>query len=124
MLLQQGVDASLRRPIAIACAVVAFLAIAGALAYASLSVGDGCGNGLSAVHKPLPDPLLTDAEQAAIKNEKRNPYEAALAKSRPIEDCRRAGTRQLVTAGLGSSVLLIPVIGVMGFVFLPRRRSN
>ncbi len=102
----------------IACAAVALLAILGGVVYASLPTGNDCGSGWSAARKPLPSPLLTDAEKEQVTREKRNPYEAATEKARPVEECRRAGEKRLITAGLGSLLLLLPAAGVFIFTFL------
>ena len=116
-MLPQGSPAA-RRTVSIVCAVVALVAVLGAVAYASLPTGDDCGSGLAAARKPLPDPLLSDAEKEQITRERRNPYEAAIQKARPIEQCRRAGEKRLITAGIGSLILLLPAAGVFIFTFL------
>jgi len=116
-MLPQGSPAA-RRTATIACAAVALLAILGAIAFVSMPVGNDCGSGWSAARKPLPEPLLTDAEKEQVTREKRNPYEAATEKARPTEQCRRAGEKRLITAGLGSLLLLVPAAGVFIFAFL------
>ena len=109
---------SARRTVTIACAGVALVAVIGAVVYASGSVGNSCGSAWAARTKPLPSPLLTQAEEEAVSRERRNPYEARVEKTRPIQECRRAGNRRLVTAGAGSLVLLLPALGVFIYAFL------
>ncbi|MEO5679018.1 MAG: hypothetical protein ABIS47_05040 [Acidimicrobiales bacterium] len=109
---------STRRTVFIICAVVALVAVLGAFAYASGSVGNGCGSAFSASRKPIPSPLLSPQDVEKIKNEKLNPYEFGLAKSAPVRECRRAGEHRLITAGLGSLGLLLPALGVFIFSFL------
>ena len=116
-MLPQGSPAA-RRTAMIACAAVALLAVLGGAAYASLPVGNDCGGGWSAARKQIPDPLLTDQEKAAIEREKRNPYEAFDEKARPFRECRRAGEKRLIAAGIGSLLLLVPAAGVFIFTFL------
>lgn len=123
MLPQPGGPAG-RRTISLICAVLAVLAIVGALAFAASPVGNGCGGGLSAYHKPFPSPLLTDAEKAEIKQSKRNPYEAALEKTKPVNECRRQGTKRLITAGLASLIVLLPVLVVVVYIYLYWPRHN
>lgn len=120
----QGSPAA-RRTVSIVCAAVALVALLGGIAYASGSVGSGCGSGWTAARKPLPSPLLSEAEKEQITREKRNPYDAASEKARPIEECRRAGEKRLISAGVGSLILLLPAAGVFIFTFLywPRRED-
>ena len=116
-MLPQGSPAA-RRTVSIVCGAVALVAVLGAVAYASGSVGNGCGSGWSAARKPLPSPLLTEAEKEQITRERRNPYEAATEKARPIEECRRDGEKRLISAGIGALILLLPAAGVFIFTFL------
>lgn len=112
-----------RRTIATVCAVIAALALVGALIFSFGSVGNGCGSGWEAARKPLPDPLLTPEEQARIQREKLNPYEFSVAKAKPINDCRREGNKRLVTAGVGALLVLLPVGGLLGYLYWPRRED-
>ncbi len=122
MPLPPGIAAA-RRLITIAGAAVAVVVVVGALVLASKDVGNDCGGGFAAARKPLPSPLLTPAEIEVITRDKTNPYEAGIAKARPIEECRRAGASQLITTGLGAGLLLLPVGGLLGFVYWPRRED-
>lgn len=115
--------ASSRRPIGIACAAVAAVAIVGALVYSLSDVGNGCGSGWAAARKPLPSPLLTPAEIEAIQREKRNPYEAGVEKARPIRECRSAGAKRLTSAGVGAGLILLPVGALFGYLYWPRREE-
>jgi len=110
--------AGARRTTILVCAAVIVVALIGAVGYASGSVGTDCGSAWAARRKPFPSPLVTPAEAAADAKAKRNPYEAATEKARPIQECRRAGERRLVTAGAGSLVLVLPALGVFIFAFL------
>ncbi len=125
MLPQPG-GAAGRRTISLVCAALAFVAIAGALAYSAGSAGAGCGSALTAFRKPLPSPLLSDAEKAEITRTKANPYLAAAAKAKPTEDCRRMGSSRLITAGLGSLIILIPVLAASVYIYLywPRHQDD
>lgn len=122
MPLSPGLAAS-RRLIAIVCAVVAVAAVVGAVAYAASPTGNDCGNGWQAATKPLPSPLLTPDEVERILRENLNRYEAGVAKARPIEECRRAGARRLITAGVGAGLVLLPVAGILAFLYWPRRED-
>lgn len=113
-----------RRTITIASAAVAAVAVVGALAFSLLSVGNDCGNGFSAFRKPLPEELLSPDELAVIRRDKLSLYEARVAKAKPTEDCHRAGATRLIASGLGASLLLFPVAGVMGYFYLPRREDE
>jgi len=115
--------AAARTPITAVCAALAALAIVGALAYSFQETGNGCGSGWAASRKPLPDPLLTPEEQATIQREKRNPYEASVAKAKPINDCRRAGNRRLIKAGVGGGLVLLPAAAILAFLYWPRREE-
>jgi hypothetical protein len=110
-----------RRTIALACAALVAVALVGVLLFSLGDVGNGCGSGWSAARKPLPEPLLTAEEQERIKREKLNPYEFSVAKAKPINDCRRAGGKRLVTAGGIFLLVLLPVGGILGFLYWPRR---
>lgn len=120
MALQPGLAAA-RRTIALVCAGLALVAVIGAVVYASGPAGGGCGGGFAAARKPLPDPLLTPAEVEAIRVEKRNPFTARSEKARPVQECRRAGERRIINGGIGASLILLPVLGVLGFLYWPRR---
>jgi len=122
MALPPGLAAA-RRPIAIVCAVLALVAVGGALAYASQDAGNGCGSGWKAYGTRAPSPLFTPAELQALKDSKRNPYEAASERSAPYNACRDAGSRRLIRAGLGASLILLPVAGILGYLFWPRREE-
>ena len=123
MPLSPGLAAS-RRMIAIVCAAVALVAVGGALAYSlSGDVGNGCGSGWAAARKPLPSPLLTEEDKARIQRERLQPYEFGVAKQKPIEECRRKGASRLISAGLGASLILLPVGGILGFLYWPRREE-
>jgi len=116
--------AQVRRPIAIACAAVILVALAGALVFASLETGNGCGSGWAARGTPNPEPVFTPAEFAALeKDRKINRYQARLDKIRPYEECRRAGDKRLITSGLGFSVVLLAAGGVLGYLYWPRRED-
>ncbi len=97
------------------------MAVIGAVVYASGPAGGGCGSGFAAARTPFPDPLLTPAEVEAIRVEKRNPFTARSEKARPIQECRRAGERRIIKGGIGASLILLPVLGVLGFLYWPRR---
>ncbi|MEJ7765772.1 MAG: hypothetical protein WKF86_09775 [Acidimicrobiales bacterium] len=115
-----------RRTITLVAAALAVVAIIGGLAFAATgSVGNGCGSGLKAARTSLPSPLLTDADKAEIDRTKQNPYEFASAKARPFEECRDAGSKRLITAGALSGLLLLPVLGILAYVYLywPRHHS-
>ena len=112
-----------RRLIAIVCAVVAVLAIGGAVAYSLGEVGNSCGSGWAAARKPLPSPLLTPEEVAQIKREGRNEYEAGIAKAQPVRDCRSAGSSRLIRSGLGALLVLIPVGALLAALYWPRRNE-
>lgn len=120
MALQPGL-AEARRTIALVCAGLALVAVIGAIVYAAGPAGGGCGSGFAAARKPLPDPLLTPAEVEAIRVEKRNPFVARSEKARPIQACRRAGERRIIKGGIVASVILVPVLGMLGFLYWPRR---
>jgi hypothetical protein len=122
MPLPPGVAAA-RRPITVICAAVAAVALLGALAYSFQATGNGCGSGWAAARKPLPSPLLTPEEVEAIKRDKRNPYEAGIEKARPTVECRSAGNRRLITAGVGGGLLLLPAGAAMAVLYWPRRQE-
>ena len=122
MVLPPGVAAA-RRLIAIVGAVLVIVAVGGALAYASQDTPNGCGSGWSAARTPIPSPLLTPAEIDAIQKAKRNPYEAASEKAKPFEACRRAGSSRLIRAGLGGALVVLPVAGILTFLYWPRREE-
>lgn len=103
--------------------MLGLLALAGAVAYSLQETGNGCGSGWAAARKPLPSPLLTQEEIAAIERDKRNPYEAGVAKARPIRECRSAGSSRLIRAGLGGALILVPVGAVLAFLYWPRREN-
>jgi len=108
-----------RRTITLVCAALALVAIIGGLAFASTgSVGDNCGSGFKAARTANPEPLLTDAEKAEIVRTKVNPYEVALAKARPFEECRSAGSKRLITAAGGTGLVLLPVLGILAYAYL------
>ena len=116
--------AAARRMITVVCAVLALVAVGGALAYSlSGDVGNGCGSGWTAARKPLPSPLLTEADKERIQRERLQPYEFGVAKQRPIEECRRAGASRLIKAGLGAGLVLIPIGGLLAFLYWPRREE-
>jgi len=116
--------AQARRLIAIVCAAFILVAVVGALVFASLETGNGCGSGWSARTKPFPSPVFTPAELAILeKNRKINRYQARLDKTRPIEECRRAGNKRLITAGLGGGLVLLCAGGVLGYLYWPRRED-
>jgi len=113
-----------RRPIAIVCAAFILVAVVGALVFASLDTGNGCGSGWSAVRKPFPSPVFTPQELAVLeKDRKINRYQARLNKTRPVEQCRRAGAKRLITAGLGAGLVLLGAGGVVGYLYYPRREE-
>ena len=116
-MLPQGSPAA-RRTAMIACGALALLAVIGGVAYASLPVGNDCGSGWAAARKPLPSPLLTPQDIERIRREKLNEYEVGAEKARPTEECRRAGEKRLITAGIGSLLILIPAAAVFIFTFL------
>ncbi len=116
-MLPQGSPAA-RRTATIACAAVALLAVVGAIAYAALPVANDCGSGFSAARTPIPSPLLSAEDIKAIERDKRNPYEAATEKARPFQECRRAGEKRLIAAGIGGLLLLVPAGAVFIFTFL------
>jgi len=122
MALPPGLAAA-RKVIAIVGAVLALLAIGGALAYASGDTPNGCGSGFKAYSTRAPSPLFSPAELQALKNSKRNPYEAASERSAPYEACRRAGSHRLIRAGLGALLILLPVGAILGFLYWPRREE-
>jgi len=122
MTLPPGLSAA-RRLIAIVGAVLVVVAIAGALAYASQDTGNGCGSGWSAASTRAPSPLFSPAELQAIKDSKRNPYQAAAERSAPYEACRRKGSSRLIRAGLGATLVLLPVAGALTFLYWPRREE-
>ncbi len=113
-----------RRLITIICAVLAVLAVGGAIAYSLGDVGNGCGSGWEAARKPLPEPLLTPAEIDAIQQAKRNPYEAGIEKARPIRACRSAGSSRLIKAGVGALLILLPVGALLAVLYWPRRHDS
>lgn len=115
--------AAARRLITIVCAALAVVTVVAALAYASGDVGNGCGSAWAAARKPLPDPLLTPAEVEEIKRTKGNPYVVSTAKARPIQACRRAGSKRLITGGLGAAAVLIPLCALLAFLHWPRREE-
>lgn len=115
--------AAVRRPIAIVCAALGLIALVGAVAYTFQSTGNDCGSGWAAATKPVPSPLLTPEEEAAIIREKRNPYEAGIEKARPIRECRSAGARRLITAGIGGGLVLLPVGALLAYLYWPQRQS-
>jgi hypothetical protein len=115
--------AAARRPITIVCAALAAVAVLAALAFSFQGVGNGCGSGWAAARKPLPDPLLTPQEVETIVREKQNPYEVSVAKAKPIRECRSAGAKRLITAGLGAGVILLPVGALLGYIYYPRREE-
>jgi len=122
MALPPGLAAA-RRLITIVCAALALVAVAGALAYASQDTGNGCGSGWKAYGTRAPSPLFTPAELQALKESKRNKYEAASERSAPYNACRDAGSRRLIGAGVGAALILIPVGGILAFLFWPRREE-
>ena len=124
MLPQPG-GAAGRRTITVVCAALAVVAIIGGVAFAATgSVGDNCGSGLKAARTSLPSPLLTEADKAEIDRTKQNPYEFASAKALPFEECRQAGTKRLFTAAGGTGLVLLPVLGVLAYVYLYWPRHN
>jgi len=122
MALPPGLAAA-RRLIAIVGAVLALVAVGGALAYASQDTGKDCGSGWKAYGTRAPSPLFSPAELQALKESKRNRYEAAAERSAPYNACREAGSRRLIRAGEGAALILIPVGGVLAFLFWPRREE-
>jgi len=112
-----------RRLIAIVCAALVVLAVVGALVYSFQPTGNGCGSGWAAARKPIPSPLLTEEEKQLIARDRLQPYEFGLAKQLPIEECRRAGSRRLISAGLGALVVLIPAGAILAFLYWPRRED-
>jgi len=119
LMLPQPGGAAGRRTITLVCAALAVVATIGGLAFAATgSVGDNCGSGLKAWRTSLPSPLLSDAEKAEIVRTRQNPYEAATAKARPFEECRSAGAKRLVQSGVGSGLILLPVLGVLAYIYL------
>jgi hypothetical protein len=113
-----------RRLIAAICAVLAVLAVGGAIAYSLGDVGNGCGSGWEAARKPLPSPLLSPAEIDAIQKAKRNPYEAGIEKARPIRACRSAGSSRLIRSGLGAALVLLPVGAILALLYWPKRSEG
>lgn len=107
--------------IALGCAALVAVTLVGVLIFSLGSVGNGCGNGWAASRKPLPEPLLTVEEQERIKAEKLNPYEFSVAKAKPINDCRRAGSKRLLTAGGVFLFVLLPVMTLLAYLYWPRR---
>lgn len=116
--------AGARRSITIAGLVVCLLAVLGAVAYSFQETGNNCGSGWAAARKPLPSPLLTEEDKARIQRERLQPYEFGVAKARPIRECRSAGARRLITAGVGASLILLPVGALLAFVNWPRREEQ
>lgn len=122
MALPPGV-AEARRLITIVGAALAAMAVVGALVYSFQATGNGCGSGWAAARKPLPSPLLGPADLEMIKRDRRNPYEVGIEKARPTRECRSAGAKRLITAGVGSGLVLLPVGGVLAFLYWPRRED-
>ena len=112
-----------RRTIALACAALVAIALVGSIIFSLGDVGNGCGSGWAASRTALPEPLLTPQEQERIRKEKLNPYEFSVAKAKPVNDCRRAGGKRLVTAGAIFLLVLLPVGGGLGFLYWPRREE-